>query len=61
VRQTTTPSTWSICTPSSFEQQQLRNQIQYLREQEVSDGKAQMAQNGNTDKKTASTTHGNRP
>jgi len=49
MQQTTTPSTQSICTPSSFEQQQPSNQI-LIQEQEASSGKAPKEQNGNTNK-----------
>jgi len=47
VRQTTTSSTRSICTPSSFEQQQPSNQI-LIQEQEASNGNAPKEQNDNT-------------
>ena len=45
----TTPSKRIIFTPSSFEQEQPRNQI-LIHEHEASSGKAPKEQNGNTNK-----------
>jgi len=49
VQQMATPSTRSICTPSSFEQQQPSNQ-NLIQEKEAFSGKAPKEQSGNTDK-----------